>query len=336
MWGRLGAPHRLDVRVRFTPTYVGKTGCNRTVPFWRPVHPHVCGEDGPVALFTMYEFGSPPRMWGRLPDGVCERQARRFTPTYVGKTEPVRPRTPGPRFTPTYVGKTYSNGSSIGYRTVHPHVCGEDAVLAVQRGHGAGSPPRMWGRPSPSSTERHPGRFTPTYVGKTSSWRRPRTRTAVHPHVCGEDSYTEAIRFITFGSPPRMWGRRVPSDGAVDAVRFTPTYVGKTAESLGRPDTASVHPHVCGEDAPSSFGLVEFIGSPPRMWGRRENRRSEYYGLRFTPTYVGKTPAGAWCPRRPSVHPHVCGEDTRSTATRMEIIGSPPRMWGRPHLSDAD
>ena len=50
--------------------------------------------------------GSPPRVWGRLPDITLAYGRSRFTPTGVGKTEIASGTgTPG-RFTPTGVGKT--------------------------------------------------------------------------------------------------------------------------------------------------------------------------------------------------------------------------------------
>src|SRR5690606_20225212 len=74
-------------------------------------------------------------------------------------------------------------------RLVHPHACGENGVLRFLRTK------CTW--------------FTPTRVGKTHFTKRP-------------DSSS------TFGSPPRVWGKRCRHRVRAAAVRFTPTRVGKT------------------------------------------------------------------------------------------------------------
>ena len=49
-----------------------------------------------------------------------------------------------------------------------------------------------------------------------------------HPHVHGEDSNGSTATIETFETPPRAWGRRVAGDISDEAVRNTPTCMGKT------------------------------------------------------------------------------------------------------------
>jgi len=100
-------------------------------------------------------------------------------------------------------------------------------------------------------------RFTPTRVGKT--------RLRIH-----------SVSWAYFGSPPRVWGKRVDERVARRRQRFTPTRVGKT--------------RVAGR---SSTGL---IGSPPRVWGKRPSCAST----------IGTV----------AVHPHACGENAGSDSRR--------------------
>jgi len=93
---------------------------------------------------------------------------------------------------------------------VHPHVRGADAAASASARATSGSPPRMWGRPLGSEVEIVVTRFTPTYVGQTTSGRRHSARNAVHPHVRGADDIA---------------ARKQRLD-----LRFTPTYVGQTVE----------------------------------------------------------------------------------------------------------
>src|SRR5438093_7150659 len=72
-------------------------------------------------------------------------------------------------------------------------------------------------------------------------------------------------------------------------LRFTPTCVGKTCDSVSRAWVAS--------------------GSPPHAWGRRPSLPLRRLRRRFTPTCVGKTPSAPPLPRATPVHPHMRGED---------------------------
>src|SRR5690606_14521974 len=146
---------------------------------------HVRGDDAIKAGSPLEMSGSPPRAWGRRA-GVCGGWwYGRFTPTCVGTTPPA----PGP----------------TRERAVHPHVRGDDYGEHNRRGAERGSPPRAWGRPAAGRGERTPGRFTPTCVGTTAGGGAPRPRSAVHPHVRGDDIIAGAILLGRLGSPPRAW-----------------------------------------------------------------------------------------------------------------------------------
>ncbi len=65
------------------------------------------------------------------------------------------------------------------------------------------------------------------------------------------------------------------------------------------------------------------------MWGQRKAICCCASRIRNTPTYVGTT-----LPFKPlldlvSEHPHVCGDNSSSFATRCTSAGTPPRMWGQ-------
>src|SRR5690606_9550556 len=66
VWGKRALGAVAAVRVRFTPTRVGKTGWSGKSGSLYPVHPHACGENARTGR----------RCWCRA----------RFTPTRVGKT----------------------------------------------------------------------------------------------------------------------------------------------------------------------------------------------------------------------------------------------------------
>ena len=252
--------------------------------------------------------GSPPRVWGRL-----RRSSRRPC---------------GRRFTPTCVGKARGSGLRKASITVHPHVCGEGALITPVLAPICGSPPRVWGRLGHEEGVVAGRRFTPTCVGKAQRVYSCWAWTPVHPHVCGEGG-----RFVwwagqLFGSPPRVWGRRPRRPEHRPNVRFTPTCVGKASAIVATPAALrGSPPRVWGRRRPL-VPLRPAVGSPPRVWGRRRELGGHAVAQRFTPTCVGKAPldpralppprftptcvgkarSRQSCSAAASVHPHVCGE----------------------------
>ena len=130
------------------------------------VHPHACGEYALADVSAPKKHGSPPRLWGiLLRSGQHDLLAR---------------------FTPTPVGNTGDNTTLEALTAVHPHACGEYIKLAgVWHAYG-GSPPRLWGILRSTANVFEAARFTPTPVGNTSCAMLTFSRSAVHPHACGE------------------------------------------------------------------------------------------------------------------------------------------------------
>ena len=153
---------------------------------------------------------------------------------------------------------------------------------------------------------------------------------AVHPHVCGENHEDRRYSAYATGSPPRVWGKRLVENRLRRHRWFTPTCVGKTGECARISRSSTVHPHVCGENYPRRFLVAHDDGSPPRVWGKRIITVIIGSSRRFTPTCVGKTQPVLWLRSRPSVHPHVCGENKARFDAKFADVGSPPRVWGKP------
>jgi len=85
---------------------------------------------------------------------------------------------------------------------------------------------------------------------------------------------------------------------------------------------------VCGE-RPGKFRRVSlFIGSAPRVWGTRSNRRNDGGQSRFSPTCVGNATLIFAGNIINAVQPHVCGERIRLMCLRRRNTGSAPRVWG--------
>ena len=309
VWGRHNSPAYQNQAPRFTPTCVGTTRCSARRSTGRPVHPHVCGDDGDRGGRHRNDPGSPPRVWGRQSGARPGGWSRRFTPTCVGTTASI----------------------CVTHRcaTVHPHVCGDDQAPGVDIERVVGSPPRVWGRLTAQAEAINSKRFTPTCVGTTCAVTSATSASQVHPHVCGDDYNSGIHEKGRSGSPPRVWGRPLVGRRFRGRCRFTPTCVGTTDQPRRARASSTVHPHVCGDDCNLNEWWRLSAGSPPRVWGRQPTMALAAFLSWFTPTCVGTTVRPPCSANRSTVHPHVCGDDLSAPARVRVQPGSPPRVWGR-------
>ena len=116
--------------------------------------------------------------------------------------------------------------------------------------------------------------------------------------------------------------------GQVPTERFTPTCVGRMFDRALAGASESVHPHVRGENCRHVRPRSVAVGSPPRAWGEFGRYFVQALDNRFTPTCVGRIRPGKPPADRPTVHPHVRGENTECHAGAPGCSGSPPRAWG--------
>ncbi len=91
------------------------------------------------------------------------------------------------------------------------------------------------------------------------------------------------------GSPPRVWGKLCVAAPPLADHGITPTRVGKTRREQALCWLAMDHPHACGENEGGQVRLYDWMGSPPRVWGKRHTPAKVFYISGITPTRVGKT-----------------------------------------------
>mgnify|MGYP000663113259 CR=1 FL=1 len=273
------------------------------------VHPHACGESVRGVIAVLSKFGSSPRVWGKPVQDDQRNIQSWFIPTRVGKA-------PSWKFM----------GSSS---TVHPHACGESAVISIMAAWYPGSSPRVWGK---RRRPRHPQprpRFIPTRVGKAAARWNLRRTPLVHPHACGESLLAFADYMSISGSSPRVWGKLNHQRLEAQCVRFIPTRVGKAAHISVALVHRAVHPHACGESQHPLPGSHRSSGSSPRVWGKLRRLWSGHAHPRFIPTRVGKAISCSGPERTASVHPHACGESEEQIRDLKAGCGSSPRVWGK-------
>ena len=186
MWGIRANVRGQRYRSRFIPTRVGNTTGSNCPHSMISVHPHACGEY--YATHQMFQrwYGSSPRVWGILFRPKCRIRFVRFIPTRVGNTEDKQ-----------------AGNSSV---PVHPHACGEYYLWLGPLSDLGGSSPRVWGIRSGGSGATLMSRFIPTRVGNTPALISSPASIPVHPHACGEYTFTGTITTNQTGSSPRVWG----------------------------------------------------------------------------------------------------------------------------------
>ena len=89
------------------------------------------------------------------------------------------------------------------------------------------------------------------------------------------------------------------------------------------------HPHACGDKQKIIDGVLQGLGSSPRVWGQVPPAFIDLSGKRIIPTRVGTrflyTPH-FFCDED---HPHACGDKMEGAATTVMETGSSPRVWGQ-------
>ena len=86
VWGKAIRANLKISRKRITPTCVGKSDYLCSFQRVRKDHPHVCGEKTRKQNRIERNYGSPPRVWGKVGRRINTGIGVRITPTCVGKS----------------------------------------------------------------------------------------------------------------------------------------------------------------------------------------------------------------------------------------------------------
>ena len=145
VWGTLTTSCGTKTAERFIPTCVGNITQFEASEKIMPVHPHVCGEHEEAGHGLWPLRGSSPRVWG-----TCKASNQHTVVI---------------RFIPTCVGNMIFRRLLPSIASVHPHVCGEHALILLIVRLTIGSSPRVWGTYLLSVSRCYKARFIPTCVG---------------------------------------------------------------------------------------------------------------------------------------------------------------------------
>ena len=240
----------------------------------------------------------------------------------------------GSRFIPACAGNSPGPPHHGLATTVHPRVCGEQSLTKPSADLTNGSSPRVRGTVNFLACGVTPARFIPACAGNRVEETVTASDSPVHPRVCGEQSGVRSPRSESVGSSPRVRGteRSPPSTAAVE--RFIPACAGNSSCSRGRECSHSVHPRVCGEQGCWRYPAAQCHGSSPRVRGTALPRRARSRITRFIPACAGNSLWGFDGEPFSTVHPRVCGEQSRWQPHVLVICGSSPRVRGTDHHAE--
>ena len=89
---------------------------------------------------------------------------------------------------------------------------------------------------------------------------------------------------------------------------------------------------MCGENGDISPLTAAVTGSPPRVRGKPRQGNDEGSKRGIPPACAGKTLTNCMSSFRNRDHPRVCGENFHGGRRMNQVVGSPPRMRGKPAI----
>ena len=295
---------------RLIPACAGKTRrrCARARARW--AHPRVCGENELMNFTAATLSGSSPRVRGKLVEGRSERGFPRLIPACAGKTL-----------------------AAVGVRAIHrahPRVCGENPTFTGEIVHLPGSSPRVRGKQARLARLRLLRRLIPACAGKTCRPSVAIRRRSAHPRVCGENVVGEFEEVSGAGSSPRVRGKHPEYQPQGNFRRLIPACAGKTPPAGSANKYSPAHPRVCGENPCHEATTAAHAGSSPRVRGKRRGIGTQQCLHGLIPACAGKTSASREEFPYPWAHPRVCGENSAARPAASNLVGSSPRVRGKP------
>ena len=149
------------------PACAGKTPPSEAASTSWPAHPRVCGENDNMPMRRITDWGSSPRVRGKLRAPICSLKPFGLIPACAGKTARRRPRGCG------------------GW--AHPRVCGENCPCRPLSDAERGSSPRVRGKLHTMYFLHSTGGLIPACAGKTRGRKPSSVMVGAHPRVCGEN-----------------------------------------------------------------------------------------------------------------------------------------------------
>ena len=218
-------------------------------------------------------------------------------------------------------------------------------------------------------------RIIPAHAGQTTSTSDRIALPTDHPRACGANFSITVLLCVSFGSSPRMRGKRRPRLCMGGPLRIIPAHAGQTRGWSPSRSLCPDHPRACGANCFPALWFPALTGSSPRMRGKRSflcivSHRSDhpracganvlpevcrviYFGssprmrgkllschcvsslLRIIPAHAGQTVRQNVSQSPSPDHPRACGANPRPPVRHRPAFGSSPRMRGKPPYGHA-
>ena len=177
-----------ECRDRIIPASAGQTSPRAAPPNTRPDHPRECGANLTRHSGGGCNFGSSPRVRGKL-DGRDYHVA-------------------GERIIPASAGQTSHALDGTSSSPDHPRECGANNRNHITSEYNNGSSPRVRGKHRLLHILRPDGRIIPASAGQTGRRYACRVGNADHPRECGANLMPPPPNGRRGGSSPRVRGKR--------------------------------------------------------------------------------------------------------------------------------
>ena len=216
----VGRAHRI-IPAHAGQTWLASSRCGRPTD-----HPRACGANPGMGSQTSRRCGSSPRMRGKLGNhGAVDGRIR---------------------IIPAHAGQTATSTCTSTRRTDHPRACGANKTETTSIPEIDGSSPRMRGKPGESQTTSKTRRIIPAHAGQTPCSCAAISRLPDHPRACGANQLTAGVSTLTYGSSPRMRGKRNGRGRISCRMRIIPAHAGQTLIRCMKPTWNTDHPRACG------------------------------------------------------------------------------------------
>ena len=169
----------------------------------------------------------------------------------------------------------------------------------------------------------------PACAGEANNRFSIRSRSRVHPRVCGGSAHDDVQQARALGPSPRVRGKPPTACATAASSGSIPACAGEAAIGGDWRPPMTVHPRVCGGSLYSTIQMPTTSGPSPRVRGKLRRAPVRPFPYRSIPACAGE--AGWCCPTTRSwrVHPRVCGGSGRITVGEIFGPGPSPRVRGK-------
>ena len=193
------------------------------------------------------------------------------------------------RIIPARAGQTTPTPNISARTTDHPRACGANLPEADAMASAFGSSPRVRGKRPARSQLTEGGRIIPARAGQTILVTATVNGFTDHPRACGANVCSFLSPVCSFGSSPRVRGKRIPEGEPADVYRIIPARAGQTPRRTGRSAWRSDHPRACGANPVRRDDGFRPFGSSPRVRGKPVEQCDGHAGFRIIPARAGQT-----------------------------------------------